>query len=206
VRKGILHIHGYLPPLVSIEATGLCIPIGNSEVLLAAVCKFPGHAWNDTDISELLSFRHKSLFAGDLNAKHPFWNSVVSNPSGPKLLNLLHLNKFEISAPQYSTQYSPTGNGDVLDIVVLWLSEVIASDILDSDHLQIVLHLLDYIRTRSLSDPVEKFTDWKWFQSLASELISPRIQVNSEDIPGLENFLKYKRTLRKLASNSESSM
>jgi hypothetical protein len=51
--------------------------------------KSPGHAWNDADIIELLSVRQKSLLAGDLNAKHPLWNSVVSNPSGLKLLNLI---------------------------------------------------------------------------------------------------------------------
>jgi hypothetical protein len=57
-----------LHPLVSIEATGACIPIGNSEVLLAAVYKSPGRAWSDADIIELLSFRLKSILAGDLNA------------------------------------------------------------------------------------------------------------------------------------------
>jgi hypothetical protein len=36
MRKGISPNHGYLPPLASIEVTGFCIPIGNSEVLLAA--------------------------------------------------------------------------------------------------------------------------------------------------------------------------
>jgi hypothetical protein len=65
------------------------IPIGNINVLLAAVYKSPGHAWNDADITELLSFRHKLLLAGDLNAKQPLWNSVDSNTSEAKLLNLL---------------------------------------------------------------------------------------------------------------------
>jgi exonuclease III len=37
VRKGIPHNHVDLRPFVSIEATGVSIPIGNSEVLLAAV-------------------------------------------------------------------------------------------------------------------------------------------------------------------------
>jgi hypothetical protein len=37
VRKGISHNHVNLPPLDSVEATGVCIPIGNSEVCLAAV-------------------------------------------------------------------------------------------------------------------------------------------------------------------------
>jgi hypothetical protein len=53
-------------------------------------------------------------------------------------------------------------------------------DILDSDHLPIIFHLLDHVTTRNLPDLVDKFTDWERFQSLASELISPRIKINSE--------------------------
>jgi hypothetical protein len=58
VRKGIphKHVHAYLSPLLSIEATRVCITIGKSEVLLPAVCKSPGHARNNAVISELLSF------------------------------------------------------------------------------------------------------------------------------------------------------
>jgi hypothetical protein len=59
-----------------------------------------------------------SILAGDLNAKNPFWNSIVSSPSGLKLLNLLHISEIEISEPQCLTHYSPTGTGEVLDIVV----------------------------------------------------------------------------------------
>jgi hypothetical protein len=43
VKKGIPHIYIYiyLPPLISVEATGACIPTGNSKMLLAAVYKSP---------------------------------------------------------------------------------------------------------------------------------------------------------------------
>jgi hypothetical protein len=82
-------------------------------VLLAAVCKSPGHAWNYADVIDVLSFKHELLLA-----KHPFWNSVISNISGAKLLNLQHINRFGISAPKCLIHYSPAGNGDVLDIVV----------------------------------------------------------------------------------------
>jgi hypothetical protein len=41
VRKVIPHNHLDLPPLVSVEATGVCIPIGDGEVLLAGVYKSP---------------------------------------------------------------------------------------------------------------------------------------------------------------------
>jgi hypothetical protein len=57
-------------------------------------------------------------------------------------------------------------NGDVHDIVVhnnVRLSEVIVSDILDSDHLPNIFHLLDRVRTRNLPDPVKKFTYWERF-------------------------------------------
>jgi hypothetical protein len=79
LRKGIAHNHVDLPPLVSVEATGICIPIGKYEILLAAIYKSPSLTWSDADIIGLLSFRHKSILAGDLNAKSPFWNSRVSN-------------------------------------------------------------------------------------------------------------------------------
>jgi hypothetical protein len=162
VRKGIPHNPIDLPPLVSVEATGVCIPTGNSEVLLAPVYKSPGRAWNDADITELLSFRRKYILAGDLNAEHPFWNSTVSKPSGEKLMELFDLNEFEISAPQYPTHYSHAENGDVLDIVVhqnIRVSDVTVSDILDCNHFPIVFHVLDHIKIKNISEPIEKFTD-----------------------------------------------
>jgi hypothetical protein len=59
------------------------------------------------------------------------------------------------------------------------MSDVIVSDILGADHLPIVFHMLDDVKIRNLSDPIEKFTDWEWFQSFASELISPKIETKS---------------------------
>jgi hypothetical protein len=99
VKKGIPHSPVDLPPLISVEASAVCIPIGNTEILLAAVYKSPGRTWSEADIAELLKLRHKCLLAGDLNAKHPSWNSAASNTSGEKLLQLFHVSDFEISAP-----------------------------------------------------------------------------------------------------------
>jgi hypothetical protein len=167
---------------MSVEATGVCIPIGNRQILLAAVYKSPGRAWSYADNTELMSSKRKSILAGDLNTIHPFWNRAVSNPSGRELLRLFGAIQFDISAPQHPTHYSHAGNGDVLDIVVhqnITVSDVIVSDILDTDHLPIVFHILDHVKIRNLSEPVKKFTDWERFQSLPSELISPRIEINT---------------------------
>jgi hypothetical protein len=61
VRKGIPHYHVNLPPLVSVEATGVCMPLGNIEVLLAAVFKSPGRVWNDVDITVLRNMRSQNI-------------------------------------------------------------------------------------------------------------------------------------------------
>jgi hypothetical protein len=42
-----------------------------------------------------------------------------------------------------------------------------------------VLHLLDLVTTTSLLEPLEKFTEWERFHSLATNVISPRIEINS---------------------------
>jgi hypothetical protein len=91
VKKGMPDTCVELPPVLTVEGTVICIPIGNAEMFLAAVYKSPRRLWSGTDITELLAFRNKSIPAGDLNAKHPVWNSKVSNTSGLKLLDLLFL-------------------------------------------------------------------------------------------------------------------
>jgi hypothetical protein len=78
-------------------------PFGKTEIYIATVYKSPQKLWIDTDIAELLGFRNKSILAGDLNAKHPVWNSTLSNPSGLKLLELFVSPNCEISTPQCST-------------------------------------------------------------------------------------------------------
>jgi hypothetical protein len=121
--------------------TGVCIPTGNVKILLATVYKSPTPKLNDTDITELLKFRNKSILVGDLKAKYRFWNSTVPNLLwGGGTLVSIDANYFRISAPQHPTHHSHAGNGDVLDIVVhhnIRLSHV--SDILH--HLPTIFHI-----------------------------------------------------------------
>jgi hypothetical protein len=58
--------------------------------------------------------------------------------------------------------YKPDGRGDVNNIIVhqnVRLSEVISTNILDSDHLPIMFSILDPVRKRE----VEKLTDMELF-------------------------------------------
>jgi hypothetical protein len=97
-------------------------------------------------------------------------------------MDLFDTNEFEISAPQWPTYYSSAGNGDVLDIVDhknIRVLDVVVSDILDSDHLPIVFHILDQVKIKILSERIEKFTNLDRFQSLASELITSKTKIKS---------------------------
>jgi hypothetical protein len=55
------------------------------------------------------------------------------------------------------------------------LPDFLVSDVLESYHLPIIIHIPNNVRTRDHQDPVEKITDWEQFQSLPSELILPEI-------------------------------
>jgi hypothetical protein len=89
---------------------------------------------------------------------------------------------FQISAPQCPTHHTPQGTGDVFDTLVhrnVRLSDVTVSDILDTDHLPVLFHILDHVSARDILALVEVHTDWERFRGLASDLISPRIQIDS---------------------------
>jgi hypothetical protein len=107
-----------------------------------------------------------------------------------------------------TTHYSPAVNGDMLDIDVhknVQLSEIIL--ILWTQITYQSFPFAGSYISRKLSDLVDKFTDWKRFQSLTSELISPRIQINSgeEASKAAQNFtasiaLAYRLSTKKLHS------
>jgi hypothetical protein len=98
-----------------------------------------------------------------------------------KLLQLFNINDFEIWAPQCPTHYIPAGNVDVMDTVVhknIRFSNVIVSDIPDSDHLPkystswIILELQNSWKDSKI------VIDWGWLQSIATDIVSPRIEIN----------------------------
>jgi hypothetical protein len=109
---------------------------------------------------------------------------MFHKPLRVNVFELFVSSNFKISAPQCSTRYTPDGRGDVLDIVVhenVQLAEIIVTDILDLNRLPTIFSILDPVRTGESSDPVEKPRDWELFQSIASELISPDIKIDSSN-------------------------
>jgi hypothetical protein len=58
-------------------------------------------------------------------------------------------------------------------------SGVILPDILASDHPPIVFHILSRVESEIFRNQSEN-SDWEGFQIISSDLISPRIKINSE--------------------------
>jgi hypothetical protein len=65
VKKGIPHTHVDVPPLLSVETTGVSISMGHTEKLIVSVYNSPLRAWRDADIAELLNLRTKSILEVD---------------------------------------------------------------------------------------------------------------------------------------------
>jgi hypothetical protein len=83
-------------------------------------------------------------------------------PEALKPLEIFVSSNFVILFPQCSTHYTHDGRDDVFDIVIYQkfrLSEVIVTNIQDSDHISAMLSILDRVRTREVSDRYEELTD-----------------------------------------------
>jgi hypothetical protein len=171
-------------------ATGVCIPIGNSEVLLAALYKPRARSWSDADGIELLSFRNKSLLSSDLNAKNPVWNSQMQTFQVRNFSIYLNTtSRFQHHNIPLTIPYK-----EMVTCSILWctgMSDCQMSVSLASwtqGHLPIFLHILNHVRDKDNPTPAETHADCKRFWSLASEIISPRIRTDTVEGAEKENF------------------
>jgi hypothetical protein len=84
------------------------------------------------------------------------------------------------------------------------LSEVIVPDILDSDLLPILCHILDSVKESQALNLVEKLRGWEWFPSLTFELIAPaRVMHVAFKIPYVYNYIT--KVCKKVRSNRKLS-
>jgi hypothetical protein len=123
--------HVDLPPLVSVEVTGVFIPTGNGQNLTSSYHKSPRRAWRNADIIAPLILRCKWIRTDDLNSKHELWTRIVPNPPCGKPVHLFDKKLNDTSALRCSTHYSPAGSGYVFEILLhqnVRLSDVIVYD------------------------------------------------------------------------------
>lgn len=156
-------------------STSITIQLGNENVRISSIYKSPKMPLQLTDLEALTNQNLKFIAAGDLNAKHPSWNSRTTNTSGHLLHNHMEsLNSYTICAPDSPTHhsYNPKHTSEVLDIVILNLNDrdftLTNYNDLSSDHNPIILSISDSITT--LNPPkARKRINWKKYEKYLSE-------------------------------------
>ncbi|KAK9717062.1 zinc finger associated protein [Popillia japonica] len=128
-----------------IEAVGAAVKIEGKEVLLVSAYNRPSYDLEPESLRQLTEADH-IVIGGDLNSKHPSWNSRVVNPNGKKLQQWLNQNpRIQMKAPAEHTYYPENGRrSDVLDIFLtkaLPMSDAVTIMKLDSDHYPVIIEL-----------------------------------------------------------------
>lgn len=160
VDAKICHHQIVLPPLITIEATGVEIMTRNGPLRLVAVYCPPGVKMDTADIDRLLDSNLPTVLGGDLNAKNRAWNSRVNNTRGNALLARSRTQGFTVSGPAEPTHYQGSCTPDVLDVAVTMgfqqsfdLETITA---LTSDHLPVLMRVGD------VCEPIQQQTRYNF--------------------------------------------
>jgi len=184
-----------LPPLQTIEATGISLLTPNQPTLLIAVYKPPNIPLNPADIRALSSMGNHIILAGDINCKHQHWNSRRQNQSGLILYNALPtLDVYPVSTMEPTHFPRAGGRPDVLDIALVKGITITAGPqaimALESDHIPVCLniHYLHTPDTRTLP-PIYQ-TDWNKYQQYLARTTHPNLPLhNPTDIENTVNLI-----------------
>lgn len=194
VKKSVPHYEVVPPPLNTVEATTVIAKVGGREMLLAAVYNRPSLQLDTSDITALLGMKSPAILAGDLNAKHPAWNSSVSNARGNELYRFATNNDVVVVAPDEPTHFHRHGS-DVLDVAIL--NEINSSyglwslPELSSDHNPVLLTLVEL----ECNVPVPNLhhcrtVDWSRFRDKVNACVDhdPKIETAQELDGCVERF------------------
>jgi len=203
IRKNIIHQHVTLP--TTVESTTIQLKLKNKITQITAVYKSPSANLHHNDLNILTKHNGPFIIAGDLNSKHPSWNSFSTNTAGRKLLRHSEINNYIIAAPDSPTYYPyiQTHRPDVLDIILLDLPSIqytiINHNDLSSDHNPIQLNLNASPISNNPPKTLKK-TNWAKFKTELSHIKIDRVQTPGEIDNKIENLTTTIRITQENAS------
>lgn len=178
-------VHQQIDTNTKLQSTSILIKISNKTTLISSVYKPPSSPLLTSDLDLLINSADNFIIAGDLNSKHPLWNSRKTNAAGSILYSHLLQNDYAIFAPDTPTHF-PSSNKcrpDVLDIALIrtqFLVHVTTLNELSSDHNPILLELTDSPITTS-SPPPNLQINWdKFYHTLNAEKPNTALLTNSK--------------------------
>ncbi|GJQ70100.1 hypothetical protein Trydic_g22573 [Trypoxylus dichotomus] len=148
------------------ETTAVHIHTKRGIIALYAVYSSPQNNIEEADIDAIFNSHHPTILAGDLNSKHPQWNSKTLNRKGKQLKRIADERNLSVDAPTEDTHiYTPTGSTDVLDLVILknvttpYYLETIND--LSSDRLPVIMTVS--IESSNIQQTI-RTTNWQKFE------------------------------------------
>ncbi|KAJ1120327.1 hypothetical protein NDU88_008500 [Pleurodeles waltl] len=179
VSTKVKHHEIALPPVGSVEATGIQIQTTAGPLRLIAAYSPPGKLC-PKDLDALLDPSIPTLIGGDLNAKHQCWNSRTANSKGHALLAHSKKEDFVVAGPTQPTHYpgSALHKSDVLDIVVMKnLSQSVELETLTaltSDHNPVLITVGDVLENQQQGPRHNyKKADWSVYKRSLEETLGP---------------------------------
>lgn len=118
VHRRIVHRHIQL--MTTLSSTTIEISCGNNLIRVSAVYKPPRPQMVNQDLDILTKHCDWFIVAGNLNAKHPAWNSQRTNLAGTILNRHMTQSDYTVIAPDSPTHFpgSPLHRPDVLDMAL----------------------------------------------------------------------------------------
>jgi hypothetical protein len=144
INNNLGHDQFYLPNLVGLEATAICLYLQNhNQLLFVSTYLPPPSAIVPADLEAIFTQNDSVLLVGDLNSKHVTWNNTSVNRNGGILLSYC-INNIFINYPDQPTHFPHNSNPSVLDIALSKrcpISKPLAVPALSSDHNSIVFKI-----------------------------------------------------------------
>lgn len=190
--KNSLHCIPLIPPtLESLLEVSVCrlAMTGHQPITIVSAYFPPANTAEDhslfvKDLTTIFGLSDSVILAGDLNAKHPAWNSTITSPRGRVVFNLSSTLNFDPIAPYEHTHYphDPNSRSDVLDIALLKninlrLNSIETLHELNSDHRPVLMHLTPRTGPSDPSQPppTRVITDWKKVSEKLKSTTSPHL-------------------------------
>jgi endonuclease/exonuclease/phosphatase (EEP) superfamily protein YafD len=125
IKRTLKHSERAVPPMKNLHIQAVEVEVEGSPLVVVNVYNSPNSDSLDRDdLETALQLGPRVLLAGDLNAKHPAWQSAASrgshrNRAGKTLYEHQLTHKYQIIAPAEPTRTDPrTGNTSTLDIAI----------------------------------------------------------------------------------------
>jgi hypothetical protein len=138
INNNLHHDQFYLPNLIGLEATAICLYLQNhNQLLIVSAYLPPTSAIIPADLEAIFTQNDSVVLVVDLNSKHVTWNNTSVNRNGRTLLSYCINNDIFINYPDQPTHFLHNSNPSVLDTALSKqcpISKPLAVPVLSSDH------------------------------------------------------------------------